>query len=343
MSIAHESSIQEQFLTACQTKNHYHIPRLLESKANLDHWLDGENTALHIATMQGYTNITFIKLLILNKADPNIMTKSDWATPVFLAAKAGDEKTMRALIELGGNPNFTTIRRLENSDELLKDRSPIFVAADNGHTDCVRTLIEKGADYNMTSNKETPLDLARRNNHGKVVNILENAPTIRQEALFLEENQAITLVGLSGLRAASIGLEMALINLDFWLETTSALRGSNIKYKGNTLLETIRNVDTLVKNIPPEINIPLAKALRAVQFYHLSYRSQIEFVAPSKLETSEHISLTELKDKNSIIGATLVNKLIKTYISSLNFCFLSAPKENKKIYEDAELPTLSRQ
>jgi ankyrin repeat protein len=197
MSISHQPSIREQLLVACKQGRHDLIPNLRALGADLIRFLDGCDTALHIAAQKGHTAL--IQVLIESKVNPNIRRSYDKATPVYLAAKNGHEEAIRTLIELNGDPNLITVRQVFTQNEVLlsPEYTPIFAAAGNGHANCVRLLIEKGADFkSLNFSGRTPLDIARGNKHEVVVKILENARKIRQESLLLEANQATTLRGL---------------------------------------------------------------------------------------------------------------------------------------------------
>jgi hypothetical protein len=156
MSIAHESSIQEQLLEACKQGRHDLIPDLLASGASLTANLEEGYTALHIAAKEGHTLL--IRILIEYKANPNIYALYTRETPIFLAANFGQEDALRTLIELKGDASIITSSRSQATGKYLDDPSPVWLAATGLHANCVRILIEKGANSTIKYKNKTPLE-----------------------------------------------------------------------------------------------------------------------------------------------------------------------------------------
>ncbi len=91
------------------------------------------------------------------------------ATPLFRAARFGDEKRVRHEIEKG-----TTI------DARTRDgHTPLMLAVREGHVKATRELVKQGANPNATtySNNNTPLMIAAQHNdenHKRIVKILKD-------------------------------------------------------------------------------------------------------------------------------------------------------------------------
>lgn len=76
-------------------------------------------------------------------------------TLLHYAAKKGNYKLARFLIENGADPNAI--------DKKYPYKTPLHEAAEHGHIRMVELLLENGADPNIKSSSETPLHLAARN------------------------------------------------------------------------------------------------------------------------------------------------------------------------------------
>jgi len=83
-----------------------------------------------------------------------------------LAAKRGDTKVVKALLDAGTNPDGRA-----PGQEL-----PITIAADKGKTAIVKALIEAGADVNADGGDA--IEMAARNGHHKVVQLLVDVADI---------------------------------------------------------------------------------------------------------------------------------------------------------------------
>lgn len=92
------------------------------------------------------------KILIENGAEVDARSK-DRQTPLHLAAKYGNENTLKILIDNKADVNS------KDSNEF----TALHYAVQNGREDIVEALIDSHADVNVKNKrKQTPLDLAAR-------------------------------------------------------------------------------------------------------------------------------------------------------------------------------------
>jgi ankyrin repeat protein len=123
----------------------------------------------------------------------------DGWTPLHLAAAFGGADAVRALLDLGADPNQRSQNALDNtplhacvaishSDEIVRmlldagadinatqhgGFTPLHSAAFNGSTDVVRLLLERGADRHLkTDDDQTAADLAREKGHQQIISML---------------------------------------------------------------------------------------------------------------------------------------------------------------------------
>ena len=105
--------------------------------------LDGDAAAVRAAAARGF-DVT---------GDPSLLC---------FAAASGHRATVRALLELGANPNPTS-----------GVVSPLIMAAANGHTDVVQELLRSGADPSRrNAADETAFELARSRGHADTAELL---------------------------------------------------------------------------------------------------------------------------------------------------------------------------
>jgi len=118
---------------------------------------------------------------------------------LYNAAKAGDEETIRRLLAQGINPDLKNPRNVSplwmaaahgNSSVVgllldteavdinsrsISGRSPIFWAAAGGYEDVVELLLERGANPDIADEDgQTPLSMARKYGHKKVLDMLKH-------------------------------------------------------------------------------------------------------------------------------------------------------------------------
>jgi ankyrin repeat protein len=118
------------------------------------------NTELHRAAKKG--DAKKIKALLDMGMDVNYEGSSG-CTALHLAADCGHEAVVQVLLDNGANP---TLKSSEG-------RTPLHSAARAGHTAVVRLLLEKGVDIQAKDpSGSTPLHMAAYNGHESVVQIL---------------------------------------------------------------------------------------------------------------------------------------------------------------------------
>jgi len=97
---AKDATRQTQLMWACRQDAMEEVRRLLEQKAsvNIYSWIGGEAmTALSVAVLQSSTDL--VKLLLENRAVPNLVLGRRGHQPLSLAAQLGDVEKMRLLLE----------------------------------------------------------------------------------------------------------------------------------------------------------------------------------------------------------------------------------------------------
>ena len=159
-------------------------------------------TPLFIAANNDLERI--VELLLKYGASPDLSLVAKWASdpeggqgqslgnelagasPLILAAAAGNEGVVRLLIEAGSDVN----RIISNQDYPTNSRtsgaSALILASANGHRNVVRLLIDAGAQVNYRIPGErlgrnpntrgaTALVMARNNGHTRIASMLKNA------------------------------------------------------------------------------------------------------------------------------------------------------------------------
>ena len=124
----------------------------------------GGSTVLHVAAQRG--SLDLVRLLVSRGAD--VAARNDaGATPLHYAAQSRRTDAARVLLDAGADPRAASGRR---------GVTPLHLAANVGHAPMVELLLERGADPG-TRNADglRPADMARRNSHLVVVEILEEA------------------------------------------------------------------------------------------------------------------------------------------------------------------------
>jgi ankyrin repeat protein len=142
------------------------LEKLLDAGVDVDTVAPGDGTAL-IGAARGGQKAT-VEFLLDRNADPNVTSRGD-GSPLIAAARNGHAKIVAALLAAGAN-----------LDEVVPgDENPLMQAAAHGQEEVVGLLLARGADVNAQSYEDgvlrTPLRLATRNGHAKIVKMLVEA------------------------------------------------------------------------------------------------------------------------------------------------------------------------
>lgn len=142
--------------------NHTDIAKyLIKIGADIESHNLRSETTIHWASF--HENIDLIKLLINAGANPSCCD-CEGGTPASWAAYCGKLEAIKYFYKLGCN-----LVRSDNNNSCLH------WACSNGHLHVVRYLITIGLDLNQINNSgETPLDLAKQNEHYEIVSFLES-------------------------------------------------------------------------------------------------------------------------------------------------------------------------
>lgn len=123
------------------------------------------------SVLSGWTPLTLaaklgqhktVKTLIKAGADLALPRRDDTMRPVHAAASSGDAGTMRVLLEAGANPNvaWDPVHPDEKKPKIVHITriAPLHIAAVNGFTDVIDVLLAAGADIEVKdSNERTPI------------------------------------------------------------------------------------------------------------------------------------------------------------------------------------------
>jgi ankyrin repeat protein len=96
-------------------------------------------------------------------ADPN-KAKRNGVTLLYITCQEGHLEVAKLLLDFGAN-----VHRVYTE----KNETPLYVACEMGHVEVAKFLLENGADKKIVDrNGLTPEDIARRNGHRDVVDLL---------------------------------------------------------------------------------------------------------------------------------------------------------------------------
>ncbi|KAJ1559955.1 hypothetical protein HK405_008770 [Cladochytrium tenue] len=185
------------WLVKATTRGHLKTSRLLTAlgvsvNARGDSYVR-ENTALHMAALNGHANV--VTLLIDLEADLNAVNL-DGNTPLHLASEVGATDVVAQLLAGGAavdsrnrsqatpihlaaaNGNLVSVARLLDAGAQCSPTdtdgcTPLHFAAANGHTNVANLLVQSGADANIqTVLGNLPVHLAAGNGHEAVTQML---------------------------------------------------------------------------------------------------------------------------------------------------------------------------
>ena len=139
---------------------------------------ESNNTALHTSARLASPDVT--KLLTRHFADVDCLN-NEYLTPAFVSAGAGCVKNLIILASKGANLNHTVkCRQLKPSTpecrRMACEYSLLHIAAQEGNVEIVEFLIESHANVLKTTLcNNTPIELAAKNGHLKVVKTIKKA------------------------------------------------------------------------------------------------------------------------------------------------------------------------
>lgn len=188
--------MSEDIFEACYRGNLEQIEALLLS--GVDPYILNEHgeTPLQYACQNNYPEV--VKVLLLNGIDPNIDIGAVRA-PLIIASSDGYLEIVKILLLNGANVNIssnneTPLYWATRCDELLiveellsapyeadpniadlYGNTPLHIASKSGYLKIVKRLLVNGAEINgINMWGETPLDLARQEDHSEIIEVLEN-------------------------------------------------------------------------------------------------------------------------------------------------------------------------
>ncbi len=135
---------------------------LLKYGADVDACVDRGPTPLFMAVQ--INNSKLVNLLLAHGADVHKgrLPATEKFTPLTMAAEVGAPEIIQALLDKGANVNHTTGSGM----------TPLHYAVRYRKAEAVQVLLENGADINAKYLGQTPLDLAKKINHSKIIEIL---------------------------------------------------------------------------------------------------------------------------------------------------------------------------
>jgi len=141
------------------------VTQLLAAKADVN--IAGEQGITPLIASVQIGNAKIVKLLLAAKPAPNvnITAGQSKATALLLAAQSGYGEVVTLLITAKAKIDART----------ASGATALILAIASSHENIAKALITAGADVNAKTGNFTPLSLAKRNNMGKLVKLLEDA------------------------------------------------------------------------------------------------------------------------------------------------------------------------
>jgi hypothetical protein len=136
---------------------------LASSGANVDVVGPYGRAPLHWAALRNQVEIA--KILLANKADPNIKDIRTQSTPLIEAAWANHPKVMKVLLEGGADPNIDEVKRTGGT--------ALHVAVQHRRMEMIRMLLDAGADPTRRSRRgQSAIELAKRTKRPEIQSLL---------------------------------------------------------------------------------------------------------------------------------------------------------------------------
>ncbi|MDB6138765.1 MAG: protein kinase [Verrucomicrobiaceae bacterium] len=124
---------------------------------------------IHWAAQEGHAQI--VELLLCNGAAADIRTVQEGLTPLMLCICSGNEDVARCLLNAGADPNLTF--------SFLGGSSPLHTAAAYNKSGMAQLLLNFGALTSVRDESgESPVDLAKINNAGEVMNLFSGSAEV---------------------------------------------------------------------------------------------------------------------------------------------------------------------
>jgi ankyrin repeat protein len=138
---------------------------LIRAGANVNASSKNGNTPLIIASF-AHGSSPVVKALLT--AGAKVEAANDLGNnAVVAAAEAGDVKTLRILLDHGGDPDSKS-HIIESNAEA----TALMIAAQMGHIDCVKLLLDRGATLNLRTDHGNALNFAAFSNRHEVARLL---------------------------------------------------------------------------------------------------------------------------------------------------------------------------
>ena len=156
-------------MVACKRRDHVIVQRLLqEPTIDIDAVDSNGWSALHFAV---FATLKILTSLATNGANPNIKDKSGW-TPLDYCIRHNHIDAISVLLQ-----SIDCVQKLPTHE------IPIHLACEKGTVEVVDILIQYGADVNRKHNRMTPLMVACKWRHYRIVQRLLQEPTIDIDAV----------------------------------------------------------------------------------------------------------------------------------------------------------------
>jgi uncharacterized protein len=170
---------ESDFRLAAREGNTEKILGLLAQGVNINSQDERGWTALREAVFQ--ENVDVVKLLLSNKADPNLRDNQDGSTALHWAAQTGNAEIAAALLNSGADPD---------AHDKTSGSTPLMFAAVGGYVAVTNNLLAKGADVDAVDKWGEPVfpqvvsayESARRSGRDKDARALMQVIQVLQRA-----------------------------------------------------------------------------------------------------------------------------------------------------------------